>query len=86
MRKPTSKEKFVMQTAVDGLKEDIEALCNGEVTHDILGTMDVNLTVLTNINRNLRYERETTSEEGSRKLCPYCGHPVNSSTCQQSHP
>ena len=46
MRKPTSKEKFVMQTALDGLKADIEALCNDEVSSDILGTMGANLEVL----------------------------------------
>lgn len=65
MRNPTSKEKFVMTTAVDGLKADIEALCNHEVNSDVLGTMGVNLAVLARIRDKLMEERE----EGA---CPSC--------------
>jgi hypothetical protein len=60
VRKPTSKEKFVMKTAVDGLKGDIEALCNDEVSSDILGTMNANLSALSHVMNKLWNEKEKT--------------------------
>jgi hypothetical protein len=50
MRLPTAKEKFVMGNCLDGLRQDIEAIKEAtRPDHDVLGTMRVNLEVLTRI-------------------------------------
>lgn len=53
MRKPTAKEKMVLQSCLEGLTKDVEATVEREPNRDVHGTFRVNLTVMTNILKNL---------------------------------
>ncbi len=60
MRKPTAKERSVMEGCVKGLREDIEALTKNP-SRDVFGTFYVNTGVLTSIVKKL--EGETFDRE-----------------------
>lgn len=69
MRKPTSKELFLMRSTLEGLQQDLEALESlpYDVSYaDVLGTMYVNLTLLSKLHKALRDETvspETVDEQ-----------------------
>lgn len=76
MRQPTVKEKFVMMNCALGLQEDVRALYE-KVNGDTLGTMGVNLQILTKIHRDLmegveysveRYSRSSSKEDHLARL------------------
>lgn len=63
MRRPTKHELWKLDNLVKGLTADIEALGDVESLdvplRDVLGTMGVNLAVLTTLHEKLTKESET---------------------------
>jgi len=56
MRKPTSKETFVLKGCLDSLAIDVEALATEEPSHDVHGTTRTNLKVMQDILTRLEVE------------------------------
>jgi hypothetical protein len=56
VRRPTAKEEAVWGRCLEGLKEDLAAVCNDGPTNDILGTMGTNVEVLRTIYKRLLEE------------------------------
>ena len=58
MRKPTSKEKAVLKSCLEGLASDVRCVTEDESTRDVHGTMRVNLEVMLRILAKLENERD----------------------------